>query len=44
MEIAITGMGQVGNTQVITFANGHHPTQRLGQLGAWYTAIDDITV
>jgi len=41
---AIPGMGQVGNPQAITFANGHYPTQRLGQFGAWHTAIDDITV
>src|SRR5262249_239317 len=44
MEITISSMSQIGNTQVITLANGRYPTQRLGQSGAWHTAIDDITV
>src|SRR4029453_7837597 len=44
VEIAITSMGQIGDTQTIAFANGHDAAQRLGQFGAWHTAIDNIAV
>ena len=32
VQIAITGMGQVGDTQAIAFSNGHDAAQCLGQL------------
>ena len=43
MQVAVTGMGHVGNRQPIARADGNGPRQGFGKLGAGHAAIDDIT-